>query len=29
MEPDDRAALERGLRAFVAAQRQRPSAEGG
>ncbi|WP_329264298.1 MarR family transcriptional regulator [Streptomyces sp. NBC_01478] len=29
MEPDDRAALERGLRAFVAARRQRPSAEGG
>ncbi|MFJ9246597.1 MarR family winged helix-turn-helix transcriptional regulator [Streptomyces sp. NPDC101776] len=29
MEPDDRAALERGLRAFVEAQRRRPSAEGG
>jgi len=29
MEPDDRAALERGLRAFAASQRQRPSAEGG
>lgn len=29
MAPDDRAALERGLRAFVAAQRNPPSAEGG